>query len=381
MRVLMLTERYYPIWGGAENQLRQLTPHLIELGCEIEIITRQWRADMPPHEYIDGASVLRVGHPGKNFFKTFLFTVSLIWHLLCNTKKKDIIHSHGAVAMGAIGRIISILRGAKNVVKIASAGRILKYKNKIFGMMMLSFFKQSDAINGMTEEIQKELENIGTPTKTIFSITNAVNGKRFQPYTQKQRMTWKIQKSLDPSTPVILFMGRLVPEKGLFILLDAWRRVIQSYPQAHLIILGSGFGQAVSIETQLKRKVENEAIANITFEGETESPESYLGTADIFAFPSRHEGFPNALLEAMASGMAIVASDIGGVVELIENDKTGLLFPSGNDKILADKIIYFLEHPKIRYRMALQARRHVLKNYSFEKIAKQYMETYQQIST
>jgi len=336
---------------------------------------------MPLYEFIDGASVLRVGHPGNSFIKTFLFTVSLIRHLLCDTKKTDIIHSHGAVAMGAIGRIISILSGAKNMVKIASAGRILKYKNKIFGMMMLCLFKQSDAIIGMTKEIQKELENIGTPANTIFSITNAVNGKRFQPYTQKQRKTWKMRRSLDPSTPVILFMSRLVPEKGLFVLLDAWRRVVQSYPQVHLIILGSGFGQAVSVETQLKRKVENEAISNVSFEGETDSPESYLGAADIFVFPSRHEGFPNALLEAMASGLAIVASDIGGVVELIDNDKTGLLFPSGNDKMLADKIIYLLEHPDIRYRMALQARRHVLKNYSFEKIAKQYMETYRRISS
>jgi glycosyltransferase involved in cell wall biosynthesis len=83
----------------------------------------------------------------------------------------------------------------------------------------------------------------------------------------------------------------------------------------------------------------------------------------------------------MASRTAIVASDIGGVVELIENEKTGLLFPPGNDKIFADKIIYLLEHPETRYRMALQARRHVLKNYSFGKIAKQYMETYQRISS
>jgi glycosyltransferase involved in cell wall biosynthesis len=381
MRVLMLTERYYPIWGGAENQLRQLTPHLIDLGCEVEIITRRWYADMPRHEYIAGASVFRVGCHGKSSFKTVLFTVSLIWHLLRNTQKTDIIHSHGAVAMGAIGRIISILSGAKNVVKIATAGRILKYKNTLTGILLLSVFKRSDAIIGMTCEIRMELELIDAPNKAVVQIANAVDCERFHPYTETQRQTWRTDRTIPSSAPVVLFSGRLTTRKGLTVLVDAWSRVLNFYPDAQLFIVGSGYNQTNSVETDVKQKVAEASLKNIYFEGATTSPENYLGVADIFVFPSLLEGFPNALLEAMASRTAIVASDIGGVVELIENDKTGLLFPPGNAKVLADKIVCFLENPGIRYKMAAKARRHVMENYSFEKIAKQYMETYQQISS
>ena len=379
MRVLMLTERYYPIWGGAENQLRQLTPHLIDLGCEVEIITRRWHPEMPIYESIDGASVLRVGRHGKSFFKTFLFTISLIWHLFRNTKKIDIIHSHGAVAMGVISCFAASCCGLANVAKIATAGRILKYKNTLTGILLLSLFKRSDAIIGMTREIRRELELIDAPHKAVVQIANAVDSERFHPYTETQRQTWRTDRTIPSSAPVVLFSGRLTTRKGLTVLVDAWSRVLNFYPDAQLFIVGSGYNQTNSVETDVKRKVAEASLKNIYFEGSTASPENYLGVADIFAFPSLLEGFPNALLEAMASGMAIVASDIGGVVELIENNNTGLLFPPGNAKILADKIIYLLEHPEIRYRMALQARRHVLENFSFEKIAKQYMETYRRI--
>ena len=379
MRVLMLTERYYPIWGGAENQLRQLTPHLIGLGCEVEIITRRWRAEMPKYEFIDGASVFRVGCHGKSSFKTVLFTVSLIWHLLRNKKKIDIIHSHGAVAMGVIGRIISILSGAKNVVKIATAGRILKYKNTFTGILLLSVFKRSDAIIGMTREIRRELELIDAPNKAVVQIANAVDCERFHPYLPTQRQTWRTDRALSISAPVVLFSGRLTMRKGLSVLLDAWPPVLKSCPDAQLFIVGSGDNQRNSVEIDAKQKIAIESLENIFFEGATSSPENYLSIADIFVFPSLLEGFPNALLEAMASGTAIVASDIGGVVELIQDKKNGLLFPSGNAGILADKIVYLLENPVIRYKMASQARQHVLKNYSFEKIAKQYMETYRRL--
>ncbi|MDM8553190.1 glycosyltransferase family 4 protein [Desulfococcaceae bacterium HSG7] len=381
MRVLMLTERYYPIWGGAENQLRQLTPHLIDLGCEVQIITRRWHAEMPKCEFIDGASVFRVGCNGKSSFKTVLFTVSLIWLMLRNAQKTDIIHSHGAVAMGVIGRMISTLRGTKNVAKIATAGRILKYKNKLTGVLLLSLFKRSDAIIGMTCEIRRELELIDIPKKAVVQIANAVDSERFHPYTETQRQTWRTDRTIPSSAPVVLFSGRLTTRKGLSVLLDAWSRVLKFYPDAQLCIVGSGYNQTNSVEADAKQKVAAESLENIFFEGATSSPEDYLGIADIFVFPSLLEGFPNALLEAMASGMAIVASDIGGVVELIENNKTGLLFPPGNVKVLADKIVCLLENPGIRYRMAAKARRHVMKNYSFEKIAKQYMETYQRISS
>lgn len=375
----MITERYFPIWGGAENQLQQLIPYLVRHGCRVEVVTRRWKKEMLKREIVNGTYVSRLGFPGNGHFSAIVFTVNLVLYLLIHDRRADIIHSHGAVAMGAVGSLIARITGISNIAKIATAGRILKLQKKISGRLILAIFKRSDSIICMTDEIQKELETIDLQVKSIYRITNAVDGGRFRPFPEEQRKAWRIERGFLPTTPIILFSGRLVPRKGLDVLLEAWLKVIKFNLQAQLIVLGSGNGQPDSIETQIRIKAAQEGIVNINFEGETNSPESYLGVADIFAFPSIKEGFPNALLEAMASGVVTISSKIGGVVDLINDGKTGLLFPPGDDKVLADNILYLLKNPKIRSDIGLRARKHVLEHYPFGKIAKQYLETYQNI--
>ena len=376
MRVLMLTERYHPIWGGAENQLRQLIPHLVYHGCRVEVVTRRWKRKMPRCSFIDNIPVFRIGSPGNGKASTLLFVLSLIWFLIIKGREVDIIHSHGAVAMGVVGKVATIFRGNKNIAKIATAGRIPSLKSKIFGRLLINIFRKSDGIICMTNEIYNELKSIKIPPKSIYHIPNAVNTKRFYGLSEKERSKFKPKIGFEPHDPVFLFSGRLILRKGLRVLLESWPMIIDFDPNARLIIIGSGKGQSNSIEYLLKRKIETEEIKNIYFIGETEFPENFLSITDIFLFPSMKEGFPNALLEAMASGTSAIASEIGGVTDLISDGKTGILFPAGDNELLVKKIIYLLKYPMIKNRIGKEARKHVLVCYPFEKIAKRYFETY-----
>ncbi len=372
----MVTERYVPIWGGAENQLRQLIPHLVGKGCSVEIVTRRWHKEMPTKELIDGVMVNRIGIPGTSFLARIYFVFLLFWYLLLVGSRVDIYHSHGAVKMGAICWLAGVLNRKKNVVKIATAGHIPRLAGSVFGRVALAMFKRSSAIISMTREIDEELSDIGTSPIIIHTITNGVDCNRFHPFSVEQRIKWKINNGLPSESIVLLFSSRLVFRKGLDVLLDAWPEISQEIPDVYLLVVGSGIDQIDSIEKEMSRKVKEQGLVRVIFVGETDTPETYFGVADCFLFPSRKEGFPNALMEAMASQLPSVASRIGGVDELIINGENGELFEPENSRNLAEKCVTLFKNEKALKVLGENARQQMLDFYSFEKIAKSYTELY-----
>ena len=379
MNVLMVTERYFPIWGGAENQLRQLIPHLEKRGCRIKVITRRWHKDFSKSEVIDQTAVIRLGIPGSGRIATACFIAHLIIYILLNGKKVKILHSHGAVKMGALCAVLAKVIRIKNVAKIASADRVPRLANKLTGRITLSLFKKSSAIISMTDEIDAELAEIHTPRNIIYRITNGVDCNRFKPLNRKKKVEWRLNKGMKEDTPVILFSSRLVPGKGLDILLGAWPEVSEKYPEAYLVIVGSGKDQPDSVEAELKQWVSTRQFRQVIFEGETEKPEYYLGVADIFVFPSRREGFPNALMEALASGLAVVASSIGGVKAVLKKSDIGMTFKEGDSNDLTKNLLSLLGDKALIEIMGEKARIFMNDEYSFKSIAKQYAQLYSQL--
>jgi len=379
MNVLMITERYHPIWGGAENQLRQLVPYLQKRGCCVRILTRRWHRDASRTEIVDGARVCRTGVAGQSSFASVVFTMSMIVRILQDAGTIDIIHSHGAAAMAAAGKAAAMLTGKKSVCKIATAGRITGLRRQPAGRLILPLFKRSDAVVCISNEIHNELMTVGTSPRAIYRIPNAVDAKKFKPFDEGSRERWRRQRHIAADAPVVMFSGRLVERKGLDNLIDAWTEVHGAFPEAHLFILGSGTLQPDSVEGRIRERIRSTGMRHIHLEGQTATPEKYLGVADVFVFPSRREGFPNALLEAMASGLAIVATRIGGVTDLVQDSRTGLLYDVNDASQLAEKMKILLGNRNLRVEIGRRARRHVLCHYDFESIASKYMQLYRSI--
>jgi len=372
----MVTERYLPIWGGAENQLRQLIPHLIDRGCEVEIVTRRFHESMAVKENLGGVTVHRIGTPGTGQFAQLKFIICLFIFLFRAASKTDIYHSHGAVKMGAICWLVALIRMRKNVAKIASAGRIPKLSKTLSGRLMLAMFKRSAAIISMTKEIDKELYAVGTPQTIMHPITNGVDCHRFSPASVTQRQDWRIKNGLAPDSWIFLFSSRLVFGKGLDILINGWQEIVAKNPNSYLLVVGSGTDQADSVEEEVQKRVLEEKLTNVIFVGETECPEEYLSIADCFVFPSRKEGFPNASMEAMASQLPCVASRIGGVEAIVDDGETGVLFEPENSKDLAEKCIALLQSSEKKESIGKNARQKMLSVFSFEIIAKCYVKLY-----
>lgn len=379
-KILMVTERYLPVWGGAENQLRQLIPYLVEAGHSVTIVTRRWRRNMAKSERIDGVPLVRLGIPGANPIATLVFVFHLFVYLLLSGRRYDCYHSHGVVKMGVLCRIGTWVTGAKNVAKIATAGKVKPLQEKALGRLMLKIFKQSDAVVCMTEEIRRELELVGLEEQRVACIPNGVDCNKFRRENdEEKRQLFRRNLGMPESAKVVLFTGRLVRRKGVDILVEAWGQLEKSTTGLYLLILGSGTDQDDSVEAELKKLKNTLGLNRLIFLGASDSPELFLANSDIFVFPSRQEGFPNALMEAMAAELAVIVTRIGGNVDLVDENENGFFFEKDNvqELIVCVKNNY-LNNGELR-RIGLAARKKMMETYSFDFVSGYYGVLYHKI--
>ena len=133
------------------------------------------------------------------------------------------------------------------------------------------------------------------------------------------------------------YTGRLLRGKGLETLIDAFARLASEGAPVHLLIVGSGAGQALSVEDRIKAQVSERGLdGRVTLTGRVDNVEDYLRACDVFAFPSVFEALGLSLIEAAACGLACVASRTGGIVDVVEDGVSGLLFEPENTAQLAD---------------------------------------------
>lgn len=209
----------------------------------------------------------------------------------------------------------------------------------------------------------------GVDLNKIVVIPNGVDLKRFD--------QCKDEIKLD-GDPRILFMGRLSHAKGVDILIRALAKIRTELPNIRLHLVGSSKGAPACSYQVLARKLGVED--NVVFH-EWASPEDvprYYKAADICVFPSRLESFGLVILEAMASGVPMVAADIPSFSEILLNGKCGLLFKAGDDRALSKAIIKLVGDPVFRRKMSKAALQSVQK-YSWENIAERYLSLYNEL--
>jgi glycosyltransferase involved in cell wall biosynthesis len=167
-------------------------------------------------------------------------------------------------------------------------------------------------------------------------------------------------------------VANLRPEKGHDVLIDAASEVLRRFPDARFELVGGGAERAALAARATERGVAHA----FTFLGHRDDVPERLATADMFVLPSRSEAFPNALLEAMAAGLPVVASSVGGVLELVENGRNGFLVPAGNAFALADRICRLMADPSLGRRLGVAARADVEARYSFDRMVTAFENVY-----
>ena len=291
----------------------------------------------------------------------------------------DIIHSHEYFTSCSFqSAIVSALKNVPFVITQHNDQLPLIFLNR-FGYLLSSatIGKYSSyrarKIIALSNDIKLHLLRMGFKKNKIEIIPNAVDTTLFSP-GQKNilQSKWGISEN------VVLFVGRLVAEKGVELLIQAFNEVTKKIPKANLVIVGRG-----PKEKDLRNLQEKLSAKNIIFIEKVENrfmPNIYAGCS-VLVVPSYLEPFGNVVLEAMACGKPVIGAYVGGIKDTIIHGETGYHFSVGNIKMLRDFLLKILSNDSLKNKLGNNARRRVLKNYDTKIIAGKIERLYSELIT
>ncbi len=167
---------------------------------------------------------------------------------------------------------------------------------------------------------------------------------------------------LPAASRIVVAVGRFSPEKGIDILLEAFSLLLRQMDSVHLFLVGDG-QERPALEGQALRLG---VAKNVHFVGYSQTPGDFVAEADVLVLTSRSEGIPNAVLEAMAMGKPVVATKVGGVPEIIEDDVSGRLVPPGRPDLIASALAEVLADEPLRHRLGAGGRKKVMEAFSIQ---------------
>jgi sugar transferase (PEP-CTERM/EpsH1 system associated) len=280
----------------------------------------------------------------------------------------DVIHTHNTQPFldGTMGAMIS---GVRTVVH-TDHSRLFPDKRR-YMLMERVMAQYAFKVVGVSQDTSRNLERYERiPRSKIVTIVNGIDESLFAAETDGAGM--RNELGIGSRGPVIGFCGRLEPQKGVCYLLEALPQVLKRLPDAALVIVGDGYFQ-----DDLKHQAEALGVEkSVIFVGTRRDMPRVYKALDVLVLPSLFEGMPMVLLEAMASGCPVVATDVGGVRELIAHGVSGSVVEPKNAPKLGEELIRLLEDEEMRLRYVTNGLRTVRERFSIASMTKRYERLY-----
>ena len=384
MKILMLTWEYPPrIVGGIARVVHDLSKRMIKDGHDVTVVTYR-DGDTPYFENDKGVKVYRVDNYNirpNNFIEWIMQLnfnmVEKASEIINKEGNFDVIHAHDWL----VANSAKTLKHAYNIPIVATihateSGRnsgihdeTQRYINDTEWMLTYEATEVIVNSNFMKGHIQGLF---GLPFDKINVVPNGINLTNFNGIERDYE--FRRQYALD-NEKIILYVGRLVYEKGIQHLISSMPKILNGYNDAKLIIAGKG-GMIDELKAQVKAmNIENK----VYFTGYLNSKQvqKMYKCADIAVFPSTYEPFGIVALEAMLAGVPTVVSDVGGLNEIVEHGVTGMKSYAGNSNSIADSILSLLYDHQLANTVSKNAKAKVKELYNWNKIAQDTHFTYQ----
>lgn len=367
MHILVINSEFPPIGGGAGNASAHIAKGLVELGQQVTVLTATYK-DLPRSEELDGVRVLRLpalrrlsDRSSATEQISFMLSASILGLWQLRRLRPDAVLAFFGAPSGVAAWFWSFFFRLPYMVSLRG-GDVPGFRpydfarqHRLLGPLLRQVWRRAAAVVANSEGL-RQLGLAFEPRVPVRVIPNGVDLGKFQAGARN----WEPAR--------LLFVGRVVYQKGLDLLLNALADLGDL--NWALDIVGDG----PRIE-RLRRQADQLRIgARVNFPGwqsREELPKTYQ-QANLFVYPSRHEGMPNAVLEAMASGLPVLATRIAGNEELVTTE-TGVLVPPEDTRALKASLAKLISDSSARERLGAAARKRVEAQYSWRKVAQVYL--------
>ncbi|OGS36937.1 MAG: hypothetical protein A2506_08020 [Elusimicrobia bacterium RIFOXYD12_FULL_66_9] len=358
LSVVMASAGFWPAFGGAERQALELSIALVARGHRVTVLTRRL-AGLPAREAVRGVTIRRLPVLGAGALDSFCFLFGVFSWLLLHWTEWDAVHAHlagsPALAAALAGRLLGRpalvkLGGGRGIGELAASSRTSwgRLKLRALGALRPRFL-------AVVRDLADEARDFLGPVR-IEVLPNGVDTERFAPVDAARRRELRAAHGWDDATTVFLYTGRFSPEKRLPWFLRLW---LEAAGERGIAVLVGEGAERSAIEAEAAR-----AGGRIRVLAGREDLAGLYSAADVFILPSASEGLSNALLEAMSSGLAPLASRVGGTAETVEDGRTGLLFERDDEAGLTAAVRRLCAEKGLAAELGSRARQEVLARYS-----------------
>ncbi len=373
MKIAQLTPWFYPHLGGVESHVLELSKYLIEFGHEVIVVTTKLDGT-DEEDIVEGVPVKRVDPLTIKFSTPIVPKVNEV----LMEEEYDLLHSHSPPPLMSFFGVRNANK--KDTPFVLTYHCDLEIPNT-FGPLIVRLYEKTIGTYTVSksDKVITTTTSYGATSKAVWFrdadiIPNAVDTKRFHPSNEGEEIRKKLGLE---DEKLITYVGRIVYHKGLEYFVQAAKYFDKQ--NAKFLLVGVG-----DFRSELEEIIEREGLEDkVIFAGRVPNEElpNYYAATDVFVLPSvsRLEAFGIVALEAMASEVPVIVSDIPGVREVIVEGKHGLLTEPMNSRDLAGKIRTLIENPDLAERMGRNGRKWVEENFRWDIVAKDIEEVYKSI--
>jgi glycosyltransferase involved in cell wall biosynthesis len=329
----------------------------------------------------NGFEVHPISFKRKVFTPNHLVAFVQVYRLM-RRRKYDIVHVHTPFAQ-VIGRIAAKLAGVPVIFYTSHGFQFHESRTRWSRTAIIKIERWlgrwTDVLFTQSMEDAETAVRIGlAPEERVVWIGNGIQLDHFAAGPKEPLM----ELSLEPTQRVVGFIGRIVREKGLLELVEAMSHVVPVVPDARLLIIGDTLasdGDRVA-KSHLKESITKYALEDkVLFTGLRDDIPRLLRAMDLFVLPSWREGMPRSIIEAMASGLPVIATDIRGCREEVVHGETGLLVPPKCPEKLAQAILILLADPELAGEMGQRGQERAARHFDEEQVVKRQLAVYDQL--
>ena len=380
LRVCMLASLLPPEYSGAARQAVTLARGLQQRGdAVVSLLSYTLKRELSGAGMFERMPAYRIYTPSFGLVRKALLSLRLAFHLVRLRRTYDVLHIHGGVFLIGCPTLIGKLLGKKTVLKMTTWGEddAQTLKTCRFAWLKYPLFLMASRYVATSSQFREGYLQCGLDSGKLSVIPNAVDVERFHPSDFEERRRLRAKLGLSDGGKIAITVGPIIQRKRLDILIDIWRKVVDRVPDAFLVHLGprdQEEGLLEALEIEVRRLSLEKSVA---FLGLRENPEDYLRAADVFLFASEREGSPNAVVEAMASGLPCVVFRLPGITDdLLTHLENGVVVDPDDEEVFARQTITVLSELSFRGQLGAAARQKIMVGWQLSVVGDQYAQLY-----